>query len=136
MKNKNPNKGNDNENKEQSIAFANIVKWAIFIIFVIVFLVFFVMPKMAIMLCPTVSPDTDISGFREMLDSNNLLLVVASILLAAYSVWQAYQSSKQTEKVLNKLDEIKTAQEVQKHLLFEQKQANTTDWGSGDNSGE
>lgn len=78
---------------------------------VILFLIIITIISLTVnLIAPTFFPNTDISGFQGYINTASIILSFLSVGLAIFSIWQASASGKQSQDILNMVQEIKDKQ--------------------------
>lgn len=95
----------------------NIVMWMLFGFFVLVIVIFLIIPLIVQMLQPTFYPETDISGFTNILNITGYVIGFLSAVLGVYSILQAQKSNKQVEQILNTVKDIQKQQEIDRAFI-------------------
>lgn len=86
-----------------------VVQWTIYYALITISIWTF-LSLMVCVLAPTVSPHTNISGFKDYVNTFAIILSFLSVLLGLFSVWQAYVSGKQSAEMINSLQDLKQRQ--------------------------
>lgn len=84
-----------------------IVATTIYIV-VIVFVILLFVSIVISILQPTFFPDTDISGFKDIIQTSNALLGLSSVILAIYSVFQSRKGNAETNKILEEIRNLRS----------------------------
>lgn len=97
-----------------STKLKSALSWSIFIIGLGIVVSMFI-AYIVIMLKPTFFPNADISGIENSFNSASALVGFFSIILGGYSIWQASNSDKRIEKILQQIDIVKNSQEAMQY---------------------
>ena len=89
----------------------HIIPWTLYVSVVLIAL--FTVVSLGInVLAPTFFPETDISGFKDYINTFCVILSFLSVGLGIYSIWQASESSKQANEMVNSIHALKQQQEL------------------------
>ena len=86
-----------------------VVQWTIYSAFIIISVWTFISLLVCVM-APTFSPDANISGFKDYVNTFAIILSFLSVLIGMFSIWQAYVSEKQSTEMIQSLQELKQKQ--------------------------
>lgn len=68
-------------------------------------------------LAPTFFPETDISGFKDYINTFCVILSFLSVGLGIYSIWQASESGKQASEIMKSIQIIEREQSLSQDLM-------------------
>ena len=78
----------------------------------VVIAVFTVISLCVSVVAPTFFPKTDISGFKNYINAFCIVLSFLSVGLGIFSIWQASESGKQANEMINSIQVLKQQQEI------------------------
>lgn len=90
------------------------ILWASTILVLAVILFTFVIPLIALLVFAVFLPDVDTASLTEFSQNVSSFLGFTSVLLAIFSVWQAYKGNQEFGKIVNELQNLK---EIQTDLI-------------------
>ena len=114
--------------------FKHLIMYTVYAVIVLLTLIF-VASFVITMIQPSFFPDTDISGFQDVVSIVSMILGVVSAFLAIYSVYASIQSTKELKQMLkdaedrliNKVDGLKINQSYETSTPTSIKRGNGAD---------
>ncbi len=74
--------------------------------FIVIYLIIITCATVAEAVIPMFSAETDVSGLKNLINSNSTFLGLASFALAIFSIYQAFNGEKTNKKMLENLEDI------------------------------
>lgn len=93
-----------------------VVPWTLYISVVLIAL-FTIVSLVINVLAPTFFPQTDISGFKDYINTFCVILSFLSVGLGIYSIWQTNESGKQANEIMKSIQLIERDQHLSQDLL-------------------
>lgn len=87
------------------------IQWTLYVLVIVVTIITLLCLGINI-LAPTFFPNTDISGFTNYINVLCILLSFLSVGLGMYSIYQAAESGKQANKMINSIQALQKQQEL------------------------
>ena len=100
-----------------------VIQWSCYI-GIAGYVIFILACLIIITIAPTLFPNVDVSGFREVITTAGMVLSFLSVGIGVFSIYQANISSKQTEKIVNSINVLKHQQESLVVILNSTKEGN------------